>query len=128
MLNEDSFSKILVLGSGNFGTCLGDHLADLGHSVTLFARSKEVVDSINNNNINCKYMPSVELSANLKATQTLDEETVKQSAVILVSIPTQHSRAVLESIKEWLIPSHLLIFVNKGIEISTGLLPHVTSN
>ncbi|KAG9055238.1 hypothetical protein FS842_002768 [Serendipita sp. 407] len=42
-----STPKVLVLGSGNFGSCLSDHLADAGSSVLLWSRSAEVVRSMN---------------------------------------------------------------------------------
>nr|KAJ3419746.1 hypothetical protein HK105_006551 [Polyrhizophydium stewartii] len=103
--------RVLVLGGGNFGTCLADHLADLGNDVTIWARDSKLVEGINNDHINHKYIPGVRLAERLKATADLSHEVVSSATVIIVSIPTQHMR-------------HLLIFVNKGIEISTGLLPN----
>jgi glutamyl-tRNA reductase len=51
--------KVVVLGYGNFGTCLADHLADLGHEVWMWGRDQKVVDSINNQHLNSKYLGDV---------------------------------------------------------------------
>ncbi|KAJ3115630.1 hypothetical protein HDU96_000323 [Phlyctochytrium bullatum] len=137
--NDGSFGeedqKIIVLGAGNFGTCIADHLADLGLDTTIWARDAAVVESINTQHKNSKYMSSVdcwppsldilqmELSSNLKATTQLDEELISKATVIIFSIPTQHMRGVLERVKPFLTTKHLTIFLNKGIEISTLKLP-----
>lgn len=42
----------------------------------------------------------------------------------MMAIPSQHMRGVLTVIKPWILPRHLLILVNKGIEISSGMLPN----
>ena len=108
---------------GNFGTCLADHLADMGNQVTIWARDRLMVESINAHHINSKYMPDVVLSANLKASSKLDAELIQSHTVILMSIPTQHMRSILQQIKPHLTLQHLIIFVNKGIETSTLQLP-----
>ena len=120
MTNE----RVLVVGAGNFGTCLADHLADQGRDVTMWARDPSLVASINKQHINSKYMPNTKLSPSLKATTELDPQTVSGSTVIIMSIPTQHMRPVLQQIKAQLTQDHLLVFVNKGIEVSTLALPN----
>ncbi|TPX40001.1 glycerol-3-phosphate dehydrogenase [NAD(P)+] [Synchytrium endobioticum] len=121
--------KVLVLGAGNFGTCLADHLSDLGTDVTIWARDHNVVDGINQHHRNIKYMKNDDLHKNLKATSSLTPQLIKSATTILVSIPTQHMRSILEAhftaseLRETLI-NQLHIYVNKGIEISTGMLPY----
>ncbi|KAJ3211990.1 hypothetical protein HDU67_004135 [Dinochytrium kinnereticum] len=115
--------KIIVLGAGNFGTCIADHLANLGLDTTIWARDAAVVESINSHHKNSKYMSSMELSENLKATTLLDEATISNATVIIFSIPTQHMRGILERVKPFITPSHLTIFLNKGIETSSLKLP-----
>jgi glycerol-3-phosphate dehydrogenase (NAD(P)+) len=92
--------------------------------VKIWARDKQLVESINTNHINSKYLNKIILSNNLTAVHELSKELLETVNVLIFSIPTQHSRGVLESIKANLKNTHLLIFVNKGIEMSTGLLPH----
>lgn len=115
--------RVLVLGAGNFGTCLADHLADLGLDTTIWTRDSKVVDSINNDHRNSKYMPDVPLSNNLKATSVLDASCISRANVVIFSIPTQHMRSILSQVAPHMSLNHLTIFVNKGIETSSGLLP-----
>ena len=95
----------------------------MGNQVIMWCRGKAVVDSINQKQINSKYLSQFSLSPNLTATQELTLELFNSVTVVLIAIPTQHCRSVLEQIKDWVTVNHLLIFVNKGIETSTGLLP-----
>ncbi|KAJ3215300.1 hypothetical protein HK099_006428 [Clydaea vesicula] len=116
--------SILVLGAGNFGTCLADHLASLGNEVTIWARSQEVVDGINLQHKNVKYLSHVLLSENLKATTVLNQEVFDAVTVVICAIPSQLMRTILERVKPFLTTRHLLIFVNKGIEKGTLSFPH----
>ena len=93
--------------------------------MTIWARDAQLVDDINTQHRNTKYIPDVDLSKNLKATSRLDDpELFKEHSVILVAIPTQHMRSILKHIAGHVSSDHLLIFVSKGIEISSGLLPN----
>lgn len=109
---------------GNFATCLADHLADLGHEVWMWGRDQKVVDSINNNHVNSKYLGGFVLSENLHATTQLSDELMGSATVILSSIPTQSMRSVLQDIAPKIRQDQLFIAVNKGIETSTTMLPN----
>lgn len=122
--NNQPDKSILVLGAGNFGTCLANHLAHLENNVTIYARDQKVVDGINNAHRNVKYMPGVELSENLSASSCLDSQLFDKNTAIICAIPTKQMRSVLKQIKSFIKASHLLIFVNKGIEADTLMLPN----
>ena len=72
--------KICILGSGNFGTSLAQHLANLGHKITLWTRSEEILTSINQKNKNPKYLSNISLHPNIKASTEL-----KKVLLILIS-------------------------------------------
>lgn len=114
--------KILVLGAGNFGTCLALHLSRLGHDVCIWAREYLVVDMINREHRNPKYLSQIELPTNLRACSALTFETVQGFDAIIIAIPTQFIRSVLQKIKT-LDLSKLLICAAKGIEVGTEKLP-----
>ncbi|KAI8912620.1 6-phosphogluconate dehydrogenase [Gorgonomyces haynaldii] len=116
-------TRVLVLGCGNFGTCLADHLASMGTLVTIFSRNPSVATSINESRVNSKYLPHFQLNDNVSAVSVLDETIFLSSTVVLVAIPTQNMRTFLRDVKQYIRPEHLLIFVNKGIEMATNLLP-----
>ncbi|KAL0487245.1 glycerol-3- phosphate dehydrogenase (NAD+) [Acrasis kona] len=117
-------SNVLVIGSGNFGTALAFHLASLNDSVRMWSRDTKVVEGINSNHKNIKYLTHVTLPDNLSAVgPDFTKEMFKTADVVLMSIPTQHLRHILTKIKPFIRRSHLLIMANKGIENSTLELP-----
>ncbi len=115
--------RIVVLGTGNFGTCLAQHLAEQGHSVTMWTRSAEVARSINTAQKNPKYLSMITLSNRISATEKVTADLLKDSDALLIAVPTQTVRQVLTDLKPLLPPSLLIICAAKGIEIGSQLLP-----
>jgi glycerol-3-phosphate dehydrogenase (NAD(P)+) len=116
--------KILVLGAGNFGTCLAQHLADKGYLVTLWMRSAETAHAINTTHRNPKYLSTVNLSPRLSATAMIDAKLLAETSVIVHVTPTQTMRAVLDLAKPYWHKDLLLVCAAKGIEMGSLLLPH----
>ncbi|KAF8338064.1 NAD-dependent glycerol-3-phosphate dehydrogenase [Cantharellus anzutake] len=121
-----SRSRVLVLGSGNFGCCLADHLADSEHDVVLWSRNAEAVKSLNETHKHPHYLKGHTFPESIKAIgpQLPDSETLSSADVILFAIPTPGLRAILKEINNRWDPSSLplIIFVNKGIEVGTKAL------
>ena len=46
-LSSPPKTKVCVLGAGNFGSCLADHLGDSEHEVLLWSRSVEQIEYFN---------------------------------------------------------------------------------
>lgn len=116
----------LVLGSGNFGTCLAYHLANerLNNNVVIYSRDEFVSKTINEERYNPKYLKQFKLRDKISAVSVIDKELMKKVHVILVTIPTQHFRKGLKLISEYITKDHLLILANKGIETDTLDLPY----
>lgn len=115
--------KVLVLGAGNFGTCLAQHLAEQGHLVTLWTRSASQAQAINESNRNPTYLSSFTLHSNVKASTQLSSDLLKDCSVVLQAIPTQAMRHVLSGLKSAWNDDLLLICAAKGIERGTLQLP-----
>ncbi|MBC7661709.1 MAG: NAD(P)-dependent glycerol-3-phosphate dehydrogenase [Chitinophagaceae bacterium] len=115
--------KTIVLGTGNFGTCLANHLAQKGHSVTIWGRSQEIVDSINTLHRNPKYLEHIALDHRLNATLKLEPESLKAASFLVLAIPTQSLRSVMEPIKDLISPSCIIVCAVKGIENDTYRFP-----
>ena len=115
--------KTLVLGAGNFGTCLAEHLAHEGRNVEIWARSPEVVEGINNHHKNPKYLSTITLTPSLRAINTIDTQEFASLHAIVVAVPMQGMRSVLKPIAQHLSKSTLLICAVKGIEMESGKLP-----
>ena len=124
MVADRHGEKILVLGAGNFGTCLAQHLAEKGYHVTMWSRSQAVTDSINASRKNPKYLSSINLSPRLSATSNLDAKTLGETSVVVHVTPTQTMREVLTQMKPHWRSDLLLICAAKGIEMGRLLLPH----
>jgi glycerol-3-phosphate dehydrogenase (NAD(P)+) len=122
-MSKKTVEKVLVLGAGNFGTCLANHLAHEGKNVVIWARDKTVVDSINNHHKNPKYLNTINLAPTLGAINHINDEIMDSIDALVVAIPMQAMRQVLEPLRTKLSAQKLLICSVKGIEISTGALP-----
>ena len=121
--NQKTPQRILILGAGHFGTCLAQHLAEVGHAVTIYARSNAIVQSINTQHQNPKYLSHIRLHPTLIAINTIKAENFANvDAVVFVS-STQAMRDVLLPLKKFLLPRHLFVCAAKGIEVRTLKLP-----
>lgn len=120
------FDDILVLGAGNFGTCLAQHLTYLNKKVFLWAREQTICQSINDSHINPKYLSSITLSDNLIANSNLADLLKNTTGPVVFSIPVQAFSQVLQTIDRRLLQNRLIICASKGIDIKTLKLPMQT--
>ncbi|EJD52110.1 NAD-dependent glycerol-3-phosphate dehydrogenase [Auricularia subglabra TFB-10046 SS5] len=125
-ITKQQLSKVLVFGSGNFGSCLADHLADSEHKVYLWGRDEDVVEALNKTHRNPRYLTDHVFPEGLVAIgpELPDEQLLREIDVLLFAIPTQGVRETLSAIHSKLDVENLplLIFVNKGIERGTNAL------
>ena len=86
--------KILVLGAGNFGSCLADHLGNSEHEVFMWSREKSVIDYFNEHHKNPQYLKDHCFPRTVCAVgpDLPDVEFVKRMDVLLFAIPTQGLR------------------------------------
>ena len=86
--------KILVFGSGNFGSCLADHLGDSEHEVSMWSREKSFVEYFNEHHKNPRYLKDHCFPSTIRAVgpDLPDANFVKQMDVLLFAIPTQGLR------------------------------------
>ncbi|KZT55018.1 NAD-dependent glycerol-3-phosphate dehydrogenase [Calocera cornea HHB12733] len=120
--------KVLVLGAGNFGSCLADHLAEVDHTVYIWSREADVVEELNKTHRNPKYLTDHAFPESITALgpEFPDAKVLNGVDVLLFAIPTQGLRETLENVRSRLDRSKelpLFIFVNKGIEVETQALP-----
>ncbi|MEZ5481691.1 MAG: 2-dehydropantoate 2-reductase N-terminal domain-containing protein [Porticoccaceae bacterium] len=111
--------NVSVLGGGSWGTTVASLVAR-NANVVLWARDGETVHEINQFHTNNKYLPGASLHKTLRATESL-EEAVSGTDLIVMGIPSQSFRAVLENIKPNIRPWVPVISLTKGLEVSTGM-------
>ena len=110
--------KVAVLGSGAWGTTLGQVMCDSGQQVLIWGRNKKVVREINRRNSNRKFLKGIDLPPQLKATTDI-KAALEFAEVILLAIPAQTLRENLESWKAFFPANVPVISTLKGIEVST---------
>ena len=111
--------KVGLLGGGSWGTTVAS-LAAKNADVTIWARDKDTVAEINHHHTNSKYLPGAKLTRTLKANESI-EATVKNADVIVMGIPSQHMRSVLEKAKPFIRPWVPILSLSKGIEMTTKM-------
>ena len=103
-----------VIGGGAWGTALAQVMA-AEEDVILWAREHQVVTAINVLHENPDFLPGVELSARIGATDVTD--TLARADLWLVVAPAQHLRRVLNDCPVAHRPT--LVLCAKGIEAGT---------
>ncbi|MGG7213998.1 NAD(P)H-dependent glycerol-3-phosphate dehydrogenase [Clostridium nigeriense] len=113
-------SHVAFLGGGSFGTALGILLANKGYEVSIYDRKKSVVDDININRKNDKYIKDLNIPKNVTAYNDLDE-TIKKAKFIVLSVPSHVIRTVSRSLKNKISEDVVIISIAKGIEEGSNL-------
>ncbi|NPV11049.1 MAG: NAD(P)H-dependent glycerol-3-phosphate dehydrogenase [Ignavibacteria bacterium] len=110
--------NVAVLGAGGWGTTLSILLHDNGHKITLYEYKPDYAEFLRQKRINEIYLPDVKIPEEIEITSNLDNAT-KSRHIIVLAVPTQYLRGVLEKIKYDSIKNSVIVNVAKGIEIST---------
>ena len=108
-----------VLGGGSWGTTVASLTAKNCDTI-LWARNPETVKEINEHQTNDKYLPKAKLNKALKASSSI-EDTVKHADVIIMGVPSQHFRMVLETAKPFIRPWVPIVSLAKGLELGTNM-------
>lgn len=111
--------RVGLLGGGSWGTTVASLVAR-NTDVRLWARSKETVKEINAHHTNRKYLPDAKLSPNVLAKSKI-KDVVKKADVLVMGVPSNSFRDVLEEAKEHLRPWIPIVSLTKGLERGTDL-------
>ena len=112
--------KICVLGAGSWGTALALVVAKKGYEVSMWTLNDEQCKLINETRENRNYLPDIKIPENIKVTTNI-EESVKNSSMIVLAVPSQAIRDICKKIKPFINKNQILIDVAKGLEKGSGL-------
>lgn len=120
MIKQHDFRRIGVLGAGSWGTSLARLLAKQNPEaeVTLWSYESEVVDQINTQKENQKYLKGFPLPDNLRAVIDPREAVIDQDAILQVT-PSHGVRSLINEIKNHIPDQIPIISATKGIENDT---------
>ena len=110
--------KVTVFVAGSWGTALCQVLADNGHQVMVWTRSEQQANEINTKHTNAKYLPDIELHANIQATTSVEEAMSDTQACVIVA-PSAAMRQVAAMIKPYWKENMIVIHATKGFETET---------
>ena len=107
--------KISVLGAGGWGTTLAILLHYNGHNVTLWEYKKSYAKALLKKRINDDYLPGIKIPKEIFITSDIDESTDDKNLIVL-AVPSQFLRNVVNKIHYNKIDDVILVSVSKGIE------------
>jgi glycerol-3-phosphate dehydrogenase (NAD(P)+) len=116
-------TSAIVVGGGSWGTALANLLSSKGIQTVIWARERNVVDSINSRRENTTFLPGITLSESLRATADLSAG-LRSANVVINAVPTQFIANTYRPIGDLVAATEILVSVSKGIEVGTLLLPH----
>lgn len=106
--------KIIVAGSGVFGTAIAERLAwNRNNDVSIYSRDQNVIDDINNNNQNSKCYPTRFLNTSIKCFGDLEQ--FNKADCVFLAIPSKSILDFSASIEKYLKKDCLIINLAKGM-------------
>lgn len=109
--------KVVVIGSGSWGTGLAQVLCDNKVDVIMYGNCESEIKDINENHRNSKYFENVEIHPDLKA--TMDIDIVKEADIIVLSVPTIAVESVCRDIDKILDKKAIIVNTSKGFHPET---------
>lgn len=117
---ETEMKKIGIIGAGSWGTALAVTLSNKGHQVKIWDLDRALLDNMEKDKENVKYLKGIPLGQNLYVAKTM-EEVLDHVEIVLFSVPAQHFRRALTAAKPHLSKDIVVVNVAKGIEQKTLL-------
>lgn len=112
------FERVAVIGGGSWGTTIASLLSARVPTL-LWARRPELVDEINRDRTNRRYLGGVTLDPSLRASPEIDE-VVAGADLILVAVPSHGLRACVERLAPMSTAGAPIVSLSKGLEPGTA--------
>jgi glycerol-3-phosphate dehydrogenase (NAD(P)+) len=111
--------KIAIVGTTSWGITMGVVFAKKGLEVKLWARSEKDAASLGNGQFETSLLSISDMPNTLSVTQDIDEALLDTKAVIM-AVPSQSMRKNIQTVREYLTKSTLIISAAKGLELGTN--------
>jgi len=123
MEKPDHRLDIMIIGAGSWGTTLSVVLAEKGHNIYLWVRSKQTLEDIKREGKNKKYTQDLLLPPNIFLFNSTKEIDACPDIVIF-AVPSHALRGVIETFYQFLSAikkPRAVVNVAKGLETGTNL-------
>lgn len=111
--------KVGILGGGSWGTTVASLTAQ-NSPTKMWARNVTTVDEINKFHRNEKYLPGAALTKSIVASNSI-KTVVEDADVLVMGVPAQSFRHVLEEAKPHIRPWIPIVSLSKGLERGTRM-------
>ena len=85
MADNAAGKKVGIISAGAWGTAVAKLIADNGHSVTIWDFMEPVINSINNEHVNERFLPGVDLPETLIATSDIEVAAVNKDFLLIAT-------------------------------------------
>ena len=111
--------RIAVIGAGSWGTALGIVAAQAGHEVQLWSHNPAVVESINSEHVNPRYLTGSRIPDTVRATNNI-VGAIDTAELVILAAPSHATRELLAAMAPACRREMIIVSATKGIEIDTG--------
>jgi len=118
--------RIAILGAGAWGTALAQHAAQ-AHPVRLWTRDAGHAEALRSERVNARYLPGVTLHDAIAFDSDLSavlDWSRSGSGLLVLATSVAGLRPTLGAVAARGGPGAAMIWLSKGLERDTGLLPH----
>lgn len=116
-------AKIAVFGAGAWGTALAIQLDRNGVKTSLWGRCPEQMEAMQKTHRNERYLKDVDIPKTLNCTCDA-EALVKSHRDLLMVVPSQVFRTVIQQLKPHMDSDTRVIWATKGLELKSGDFLH----
>lgn len=120
---DNTIQTVAVYGAGSWGTALALQLARAGSDVVLWDIDTELLNTMQQQRENQRYIPGVKLHENIKIEHRLDKAATAADLHLLV-VPSHVYRSFLQQLSPLLNKDSKVAWASKGLEPDSGLLLH----
>ena len=120
-VNHSGGERALVIGDGAMGTALACLLVGRGLAVTLWSAFSDYADQLRRTRQNPRFLPGVAIPEEVVIVAGV--ERLPQADLVVLAVPTQYLRGVLEKLAPALPAGALYVSVAKGLELESHLRP-----
>jgi len=112
--------KICVLGAGSWGTALAALLAKNNYQVSLWGRAEDGIEMMAQCRENRRFLPGIFIPDKVSPITDI-VAAIEGADCLVLSIPSQALREVLEEAKRYIPSGIYIVNTAKGLEIATGM-------